>query len=107
MKNTWTEEDSIQLTAALVVLDGHRMSLTTTERITAVRLGVQHGLSRDVIAERIGVTLKTLSKIAYRHHIQLPVLVQPERWAAIVNASATPAAQTARSRRRKQLATAA
>jgi len=68
----WTEEDSDRLTAALVVLDGHRMRLSSSERVQAIGLAVRCGLDRETLAGRIGISSRALAKFAERHKLQLP-----------------------------------
>lgn len=70
--DAWTEEDSNRLTAALVVLDGHRMCLSSSERVQAIGLAVRYGLDRETTARRIGISLRALAKFAERYELQLP-----------------------------------
>jgi hypothetical protein len=76
----WTEDDSARLTAALVVLDGHQMGrLRRAERIAAIRLGTEKGLSREVMAKRLGLSLDALAYFARRYKVPLPPPVEPPR----------------------------
>lgn len=75
----WTDEDSIRLTAALVILDGHEMRLDRAERIAAIRLGTAKGLSREVMAKRLGISATTLFNFAKRYELELPAPEEPPR----------------------------
>lgn len=73
----WTDEDSIRLTAALVILDGHQMPLDRAERIAAIRIGTEKGLSREVMAKRLGISATTLFNFAKRYKVPLPPPIEP------------------------------
>jgi hypothetical protein len=102
MNTTWTEHDSDQLTASMVMLDGHHITLTNTERVEAIKIGVEHGMSRARIATRLNMNPNHLATWARRHGAPVPPPPQPEYWSSIVWASDRPEARRAERQRAKQ-----
>lgn len=80
--NAWTEQDSVDLTIALVADDGHRMPLVGPERRAAVERMVATGVDHDTMAARLYITPTQLTRWAYRVGFQLP---KPEpAWTALI-----------------------
>lgn len=78
----WTEDDSLRLTAALVLLDGHRMRLTREEKRAVCLLARQLGFTREEAAQRCGVHHHTFVQWARRLGVDYPLPEQTiEGWA--------------------------
>jgi transcriptional regulator with XRE-family HTH domain len=76
------------------VLDGHQMGrLRKAERIAAIEIGTAKGLSREVMAERLGLSVRSLSTFARRHELPLPPPTEPLTGAAAQCYSAAMAKQ--------------
>lgn len=77
----WTEQDSLRLTAFLV-LDGHRLRLTREEKRAVVLLAREMGLTREQAAHRCGVKHHTFVQWALRTGVEYPLPAQTvEAWA--------------------------
>lgn len=71
----------LDLTAIeLVALDGHRMPLQGDERNEAIKLMVEHNVTREVIAWRLCITLAALNQHATRKKLKLPPIKDPVHW---------------------------
>jgi hypothetical protein len=67
---TWTVEDSHQLTAELVVRDGHHVngdSLEDVELVAILHEAHQRHVTRTAVADRIGWKYDRLRSWAHRH----------------------------------------
>lgn len=76
---SWSEQESIRVSASLVAHDGHRLHLRGAERTEAIRIMSELGLTPDVMAHRLCITLTTLQRAANRAKIQFPQVDQ-RRW---------------------------
>ncbi|MGI5144823.1 hypothetical protein ACQEVC_45650 [Plantactinospora sp. CA-294935] len=90
---TWTEQDSIDLSARLVADDGYRMPLTGPERRAAVNRMLAAGLTTEVMADRLCMDVDSFRSWTYREGIRLPrrqvawwvVVAQPSQASANKN----------------------
>lgn len=69
---TWTEQDSIRLSAELVARDGHRIALRGAERKAAIELMVELGVERRVMAERLRISIQELARSGARLGVRVP-----------------------------------
>lgn len=72
--NEWTDADSVTLSALLVARDGHQMRLTGAERVAAIRMMADRGLSSEAMADRLRVSADVVSTAARRAGIAIPRL---------------------------------
>jgi hypothetical protein len=75
MIETWGEDDSIVLTVALVVDDGHRMRVRGAERIAVVRAMSSRGATLKEIAHRTESDPADISRLSRR--LSLPLARRP------------------------------
>lgn len=82
--NAWTEQDSLDLTVALVVEDGRPMPLVGAERRAAVEQMIAAGLDANAMADRLCISAVRFRKWAHRAGIRLP---KPEAawWVAVAH----------------------
>lgn len=69
---TWTLQDSLELSVALVARDGHRVRLRGQERIEAIRAMATAGHGSAAMADRLCITADQVSRIARQHGIAIP-----------------------------------
>jgi hypothetical protein len=100
---TWTDQDSRDLTVALVAVDGHRMPLRGDERAEALRLMAGLGLDRQTIATRLCLTVPAVTRAARYYGVTLPSMVEPQHWTvAVYDRSKAPGRWARRKRRQTE-----
>lgn len=87
----------------LVALDGHNMPLTKEDRLEAIKLMTNRGLSRQDIADRLCINLDALERFAKNHKIKLPPRKLPAHWTSRYIDSRNHTARERDAERKRQL----
>ncbi|MFC6017770.1 hypothetical protein ACFP2T_16335 [Plantactinospora solaniradicis] len=93
--SAWTEQDSINLSAALVAHDGYRMPLTGDERRAAVEQMIALGVDSRTAADRLCMTVEQLWCWSHRAGIRWPGRKQAW-WVVAAQPSSSPEAKARR-----------
>lgn len=99
----WTEQDSINLSAALVAQDGYRMPLTGAERRAAVEQMIAAGMDSRAVADRLCITVQQLWTWSRGEGIRWPGRKQGW-WVAVAQPSGSPEAKARRKAAREAMA---
>lgn len=71
MTSSWTVQDSLALSVALVARDGHRMELRGAERVEAIRVMAAEEVSTADMADRLRMARPQVTRIAREHGIEI------------------------------------
>lgn len=93
--STWTEQDSLNLTVALVVEDGYRMPLVGAERLAAVQQMIAAGMDSRSVADRLCISLDQLRNWSRAEGIRWPGRTQGW-WVAVAQPSGSAEAKARR-----------
>lgn len=81
--STWTEQDSIALSAILVARDRCRMPLQGAERRAAVELMLSDGTPVEAMATRLNLSAKQLRDWCSDNNITLPGRRRTDWWVLV------------------------